>query len=422
MNASFEKKNKTQTGQNSHRKSNPAQSYPSRTLVQAQLEMTQPGDQNEQEANAVASTIVGGGKISRQISGGTGGSSGIAVSSQMESQLSRLQGGGRPMPDGLRSMMESGFGQDLSNVRLHTDSEAASMSSSIHAKAFTHGNDIYFNRGQFSPETAEGQRLVAHELTHTIQQSGKVARDPTPPSSDDSMDDVMQLNSKYQQLKGIVDFYLDAKKAVGKPVSDAVDKPVSLRYLKKLFSACEESWPRFVNGLKELSASGKFLGKVAGGADYFYNLVMTLEEAIRTFPTSAIGGVYYAFLFFTTLFDYPFPLPFPPILARLILKEFNVVTGIGQSLYEGPLESWGYNDWKQELTDYMVKRFGGLESTEGQTAGIITSTPIIGEAAYFTIKAADTVDKKIDDTARKASRQTGDLIKRNLPPNLPLPF
>lgn len=176
MNASFEKKNKTQTGQNSHRKSNPAQSYPSRTLVQAQLEMTQPGDQNEQEANAVASTIVGGGKISRQISGGTGGSSGIAVSSQMESQLSRLQGGGRPMPDGLRSMMETGFGRDFSQVRLHTDSEASRMNSSIQAKAFTHGNDIYFNSGQYSPETTEGRRLLAHELTHVAQGNGRIGR------------------------------------------------------------------------------------------------------------------------------------------------------------------------------------------------------------------------------------------------------
>lgn len=150
-------------------------SYSSRTIVHPKLEMTEPGDHDEQEADAVANTIVKGGKISRKISGGSD-SSGITVSNQMESQLNHLQGGGQAMPTGLRSMMESGFGQDFSHVRLHTDSEAADMSSSISARAFTHGNDIYFNRGQFSPNTSEGQKLVAHELTHVVQGGGKVAR------------------------------------------------------------------------------------------------------------------------------------------------------------------------------------------------------------------------------------------------------
>lgn len=173
MNTSFEHKNQAPTQRASQHVSQSAKAYPSHTIVRAKLEMTEPGDHDEQEADAVANTIVNGGKIARKISGG-GGSSGIAVSQQMESQLSQLQGGGRQMPEGLRNMMESGFGQDFSQVRLHTDSEAASMSSSIHAKAFTLGNDIYFNRGQFSPETTEGQRLVAHELTHVVQGSRKV--------------------------------------------------------------------------------------------------------------------------------------------------------------------------------------------------------------------------------------------------------
>jgi len=151
-------------------------SYPSRTVVHAKLEMTEPGDHDEQEADAVANTIAAGGKISRKISGGSG-YSGVTVSNQMESQLNHLQGGGQAMPTGLRSMMESGFGQDFSHVRLHTDSAAASLSSSIHAKAFTHGNDIYFNQGQFSPNTTEGQKLMAHELTHVVQGSGKIGKD-----------------------------------------------------------------------------------------------------------------------------------------------------------------------------------------------------------------------------------------------------
>ncbi|MBP5455175.1 MAG: DUF4157 domain-containing protein [Paludibacteraceae bacterium] len=136
--------------------------------------MTEPGDSDEMEADAAANEVMSG-KVCRKISGG-GAGGGMAVSSQMESQLNHLQGGGQSMPAGLRGMMERGFDRDFSQVRLHTDSEAAGLSSSINAKAFTHGNDIYFNRGQFSPETSEGQRLVAHELAHVAQGGGKVGR------------------------------------------------------------------------------------------------------------------------------------------------------------------------------------------------------------------------------------------------------
>lgn len=149
---------------------------PSRTIVHAKLEMTNPDSQEELEADAAANDIVQGGKIARSILAGSS-DGGMAVSSQMECRLNSLQGCGQVMPDGLRNMMERGFNRDFSQVRLHTDSEAASLSSSIHAKAFTHGNDIYFNQGQFSPNTSEGQRLMAHELTHTIQNSGVIARE-----------------------------------------------------------------------------------------------------------------------------------------------------------------------------------------------------------------------------------------------------
>ena len=163
---------------NSHKSSfnndNNSVSYPSRTIVHPKLEMTEPGDADEQEADAAANEVMSG-KVFRKFSGaGAGG--GMAVSSQMESQLNQLQGGGQAMPDGLRGMMERGFDRDFSQVRLHTDGEAASLSDSIHAKAFTHGNDIYFNQGQYAPETSEGQRLVAHELAHVAQGGGKVGR------------------------------------------------------------------------------------------------------------------------------------------------------------------------------------------------------------------------------------------------------
>ncbi|MGP1420105.1 MAG: eCIS core domain-containing protein [Tannerella sp.] len=86
------------------------------------------------------------------------------------------------MPTALRSQMESGFEADFSGVRLHTGSAAEAMSNNLRAKAFTYGNDIYFNRGQYSPDTTAGQHLIAHELTHVVQQSGKVGREGKPSS------------------------------------------------------------------------------------------------------------------------------------------------------------------------------------------------------------------------------------------------
>lgn len=190
MNASFEPKKQEQSRKAPQKDSQSAVSYPSRIFVHAKLEMTSPGDRDELEADAVAEEVVNVGKIARKISG-SGDLSSIAVPPQMEGQLSQSRGGGQPMPQGLRSMMEGAFGHGFSNVRLHTDSEAASMSSSIHAKAFTHGNDIYFNQGQFSPATTDGQRLIAHELTHTVQSGNRVSRQSI--DEDNQDDDINEL-------------------------------------------------------------------------------------------------------------------------------------------------------------------------------------------------------------------------------------
>ncbi len=66
--------------------------------------------------------------------------------------------------------MSSRLGADLSNIKIHNDSTAVQLSRQLNAKAFTVGNDVYFNQGTFAPNTAEGSHLLAHELTHTIQQ------------------------------------------------------------------------------------------------------------------------------------------------------------------------------------------------------------------------------------------------------------
>jgi len=79
---------------------------------------------------------------------------------------------GMPLDSGVRSGMESRFGQDFGNVRVHTDPRAAESARAIDAKAYTVGNHIVFGSGAYDPSSPHGQHLLAHELTHTVQQGG----------------------------------------------------------------------------------------------------------------------------------------------------------------------------------------------------------------------------------------------------------
>lgn len=83
-----------------------------------------------------------------------------------------LRSSGRPLDAATRDFMEPRFGHDFGRVRVHTDSRAAQSADLLAADAYTAGHDIIFGRGQFSPGTTEGRRLLAHELTHVLQQSG----------------------------------------------------------------------------------------------------------------------------------------------------------------------------------------------------------------------------------------------------------
>jgi len=86
------------------------------------------------------------------------------------SQIQNERGKGSSLPSKTKLEMESGFGADFSGVKVHTSSESASMNKDLGAKAFTTKNDVFFNEGKFSPASKEGKTLLAHELTHTIQQ------------------------------------------------------------------------------------------------------------------------------------------------------------------------------------------------------------------------------------------------------------
>ena len=90
----------------------------------------------------------------------------------LEHSLAAQKGGGSPLPDDTRDFMEPRFGADFSGVRVHTGGEAEQMTQALKAQAFTHGQDIYVGAGRYNPGTDAGKRLLAHELTHTLQQGG----------------------------------------------------------------------------------------------------------------------------------------------------------------------------------------------------------------------------------------------------------
>lgn len=95
------------------------------------------------------------------------------ASPSLAGQISSSKGGGRNLPNDVNKEMSQKIGSDFSNVRVHTDSKAAEMNEGLGAKAFAHGNDVYFNKGNFNPGQPEGKKLLAHELTHVVQQKGK---------------------------------------------------------------------------------------------------------------------------------------------------------------------------------------------------------------------------------------------------------
>lgn len=172
-------------------------------LIQPKLAINQPGDQYEQEAYRVADQVMrrehigpvheGPLPIQRMCSeceeeqniqrkssdcredegimaksqGGLPG-----TSEQFEQELHSSRGGGQTLAPDTQNYMSQSFGRDFSQVRIHTGNKSSEMNRSIQAKAFTHGSDIYFNSGQYNPNTQDGKHLLAHELTHVVQQKG----------------------------------------------------------------------------------------------------------------------------------------------------------------------------------------------------------------------------------------------------------
>lgn len=98
------------------------------------------------------------------------------VGSNVMAEIQSSRGTGAPLPLSVRRFMEPRFQADFSNVKVHTGEKAAVLNRRLNAQAFTVRNDIFFGKGRFQPETHEGKELIAHELTHTVQQGAAIQR------------------------------------------------------------------------------------------------------------------------------------------------------------------------------------------------------------------------------------------------------
>lgn len=225
--------------------------------VQLKLTVNQSGDQYEREADQIADQVMSMPELEasrspnilllaqslhiqrlcshreeetqrkpRQEGKGTGPKAGQPplVSADLEARISSLRGGGRALPDSLRSSMESRFGRDFSQVRIHTDRQSAELARAVTARAFTLGPNIVFAAGQYAPGTREGQRLLVHELTHVVQQGlgaqPNIQRDEGRPeetkkdpaaAGEAALKEVAEIEAKWKEIKSGAPSFTDLK-------------------------------------------------------------------------------------------------------------------------------------------------------------------------------------------------------------------
>ncbi|MBD2440138.1 DUF4157 domain-containing protein [Nostoc sp. FACHB-110] len=108
------------------------------------------------------------------------GAGGMTATPDLEQSIQQARSSGQPLTESIKEPMEQAFGADFSGVKVHTDAQSDELNQSIQAKAFTTGKDIFFRQGEYQPGNRGGQELIAHELTHVVQQNDGVVQRQLP--------------------------------------------------------------------------------------------------------------------------------------------------------------------------------------------------------------------------------------------------
>ena len=229
--------------------------------VQAKLTVGPAGDKYEQEADQVAKQVMetasSQGEVEAQrqeeeelqmkplaqpqvsLEGGD-------VDREVENTIQQVKGAGQALPKNVRSSMEGAFGADFSGVRVHSDSEADALNASMSARAFTTGQDIFIKRGEYNPGSSSGQELLAHELTHVVQQTGSEVQRQCSEGQD--LEEVVQTKLVYSPLMSVAQRHLlsqqiqrdiDGKRIEGRAKNIASLAPAFLSSLDPLLRSIE---------------------------------------------------------------------------------------------------------------------------------------------------------------------------------------
>lgn len=242
--------------------------------LQAKLTVNAPGDTYEQEADRIAERVTSLPELRLQSScacGGEGSKCEKEQAAQDTLQTKRIQSNdteemvappivnealgshGQPLDRTTQGLMESRFGHDFSRVRVHTDALAAQSAAALNALAYTVGNDIVFSRGRLDSNSGEGRRLLAHELTHVVQQSAgyaprTVARQPADADSGDAKKTPTPLPVPKCDIGCAQGWGKDTTCSrwgfpVPLQVVEKLPKPRNPKKVMDLFEPCCNSWP-----------------------------------------------------------------------------------------------------------------------------------------------------------------------------------
>lgn len=193
-----------------------------KSRVQAKMEVSEPEDSSEIEAENVATQVMNSpmptpaeeentANVQREpsILHRQAESTGGEMPSDTAAKVDQLGSGGKQLPGEEANFFESRMGSDFSGVNIRADQQAADTAQELNARAFTVGNTIAFNKGEYQPGTGAGRRLLAHELTHVVQQGA------APPVKDQSVATSIKRSSQIARIQRAISFD-DAKAAIEK--------------------------------------------------------------------------------------------------------------------------------------------------------------------------------------------------------------
>jgi len=214
-------------------------------MFQPKLAVSSPGDAHEREADRVAEAI-----------GGTASPHSHAPASETTRMTAPpvvnevLRSPGTPLDPSTRAFMETRFAQDFGDVRLHSDAKAAESARAVNALAYTVGSDVVLGDGQHSPQTTAGRKVLAHELTHVVQQSSGLNRNVLQRWTINSCGQAQTVYIEDAFAKSFDSLSKAARRLAQKPTTDRVKQALWLAFRSDSEQTAETLRPK-INTLKE---------------------------------------------------------------------------------------------------------------------------------------------------------------------------